>query len=320
VAMGFADMNVGGIAIGLMMGTALVAPHQARAQADTSSKAGVIVIKATTACFSDMVRVAGYLVPRRVAVVNVEQDGYKIAELGANEGEQVASGQALVRLTRQSGEGANAPAGAGGGAAAGRPTPATLVLRAPAAGLVMKSTARIREMASPQAEPLFQIVVDNEMELEAQIPSIHIAKLKSGEIARITVAGGAERVGKVRLVAPDIDQKSQLGKVRLTVGNEAALRIGMFASANIDAKRSCGVAIPRGALESRVEGTSVRVVRGNIVEMRRVTVGLLSDDSAEIREGLNDGEVVVANAGSSLHDGDTINPKFAGEFDQPRGR
>jgi RND family efflux transporter MFP subunit len=195
-----------------------------------------------------------------------------------------------------------------------------LVLRAPAAGLVMKSTARIREMASPQAEPLFQIVVDNEIELEAQIPSIHIAKLKSGEIARITVAGSAERVGKVRLVAPDIDQKSQLGKVRLVVGKEAALRVGMFASANIDAKRSCGVAIPRGALESRVEGTSVRVVRGNIVEMRRVTVGLLSDDSAEIREGLNDGEVVVANAGSSLHDGDTINPKFPGEFDQPRAR
>ena len=313
-------MNVGGIAIGLMMGTALVAPRQALAQADTSNKAGVIVVKATTGCFSDMVRVAGYLVPRRVAVVNVEQDGYKIAEVGANEGEQVASGQALVRLTRQGGESANAPAGAGGGAAAGRPTPATLVLRAPAAGLVMKSTARIREMASPQSEPLFQIVVDNELELEAQIPSIHIAKLKSGETARITVAGGAERVGKVRLVAPDIDQKSQLGKVRLAVGNEAVLRVGMFASANIDAKRSCGVAIPRGAVESRVEGTSVRVVRGNIVEMRRVTVGLLSDDSAEIREGLNDGEVVVANAGSSLHDGDTINPKFSGEFDQPRGR
>jgi multidrug efflux pump subunit AcrA (membrane-fusion protein) len=314
-------MKVGGIAIGLMVGAALVAPHSALAQVDASTKAAVIVVKATTACFSDLVRVAGYLVPRRVAVVNVEADGYRIAELGAAEGEQVASGQALVRLTRQAAEGAAAPASAGGGAAgAARPTPATLILRAPAAGLVLKSTARIREMASPLAEPLFQIVVDNEIELEAQIPSIHIAKLKTGEIARVLVAGGAERVGKVRLVAPDIDQKSQLGKVRLAVGNDASLRVGMFASATIDAKQSCGVAIPRGAVESRVEGASVRVVRGNIIEMRRVTVGLLSDDSAEISEGLNDGEVVVANAGSSLHDGDTINPKFPGESDQPRAR
>src|SRR5207302_7774908 len=133
--------------------------------------------------------------------------------VGPAEGEQVASGQVLARLTRPASEGANAPAGGGAGAA--RPTPASLTLRAPAAGLVMKSTARIRELASPQAEPLFQIVIDNEIELEAQIPSIHIAKLKTGEIARVTVAGGAERVGKVRLVAPDIDQKSQHRKVRL---------------------------------------------------------------------------------------------------------
>jgi RND family efflux transporter MFP subunit len=267
-----------------------------------------------------MVRVAGYLVPRRVAVVNVEADGYRIIEVGPSEGEQIASGQMLARLTRQGSEsGAPAPAG-GASAGAARPAPASLTLRAPAAGLLMKSTARIREMASPQAEPLFQILVDNEIELEAQIPSTHSAKLKSNEIARVTVAGGAERVGRVRLVAPDIDQKSQLGKVRLAVGNDVSLRVGMFASATIDATRSCGVAIPRGAVESRVEGTSVRVVRGNIVEMRRVTVGLLSDDSAEIREGLSDGEVVVANAGSSLHDGDKINPRFPSEFDQPRAR
>src|SRR5437762_3279228 len=97
-------------------------------------------------------------------------------------------------------------------------TTAWLTLRDTAAGQVMKSSARIREMASPQAEPLFQIVVDNEIELEAQIPSIHIAKLKTGEIARVTVAGGAERVGKVRLVAPDIDERSQRGKVGLAVG------------------------------------------------------------------------------------------------------
>jgi multidrug efflux pump subunit AcrA (membrane-fusion protein) len=320
-------MNVAGIAIGLMVGAGLVLPqwHQvlvqeALAQTEPSAKAGVFVVKATTACFSDIVRVAGYLVPRRVAVVNVEADGYRITEVGPSEGEQIASGQILARLTRQGSEGgATAPAG-GASVGAARPTPTSLTLRAPAAGLLMKSTARIREMASPQAEPLFQILVDNEIELEAQIPSIHIAKLKSNEIARVTIAGGAERVGRVRLVAPDIDQKTQLGKVRLAVGNDLLLRVGMFASATIDATRSCGVAIPRGAVESRVEGTSVRVVRGNIVEMRRVTVGLLSDDSAEIREGLSDGEVVVANAGSSLHDGDTINPKFPGEAGQPRAR
>jgi hypothetical protein len=164
------------------------------------------------------------------------------------------------------------------------------------------------------------ILVDNEIELEAEIPSIHVTKLKSGEIARVSISGGTERVGRVRLVAPDIDQKTQLGKVRLAVGSDASLRIGTFARATIDARRSCGVAIPRNAVDHRAEGTSVRVVRDRTVEMRRVVVGLLSDDSIEIRQGLNEGDIVVANAGTSLHEGDKIRPMFASEFDQPRVR
>ncbi len=67
-------------------------------------------------------------------------------------------------------------------------------------------------------------------------------------------------------------------------------------------------------------GTSVRVVRDRTVEMRRVTIGLVSDDSVEVRAGLNAGEVVVSNAGTSLHDGDKVKPKFAEDLDQSRGR
>ena len=89
---------------------------------EASAGAVVMVVKATTACFSDMVRVAGYLVPRRMAVVNVEADGYKMTEVMVAEGDQVTSGQVLARLTRQAAEGSNAPAGAGGSAGA-RPAP-----------------------------------------------------------------------------------------------------------------------------------------------------------------------------------------------------
>jgi multidrug efflux pump subunit AcrA (membrane-fusion protein) len=94
----------------------------------------------------------------------------------------------------------------------------------------------------------------------------------------------------------------------------------MFARATIDARRSCGVAIPRNAVDYAIEGTSVQLVRNNTVQTRRVSVGLLSDDSVEIREGLNEGDIVVANAGTSLHDGDRIRPIYPGEFDQPRVR
>jgi RND family efflux transporter MFP subunit len=193
-------------------------------------------------------------------------------------------------------------------------------LRAPAAGLVTKSTARVREMASPQADPLFYILVDNELELEVDIPSVHVGKLKAGETAQVSIAGGREFPGRVRHMAPDVDQKTQFGKARLTVGSDPSLRLGMFGRATIDASRSCGVAVPRSAVEHRTEGTSVHVVRERTVELRQVKVGLLSDDSVEIREGLREGDTVVANAGTSLHNGDKVRPIFAGEFDQPRVR
>src|SRR3954468_13170099 len=130
-------MKIVVVAIGLVAAVGFAAPplHQALAQPDASAGAVVMVVKATTACFSDMVRVAGYLVPRRMAVVNVESDSYKITEVMVGEGDLVTSGQVLARLTRQASEGGSSAGGAG------RQTASSIALRAPAAGLVIKSTA-----------------------------------------------------------------------------------------------------------------------------------------------------------------------------------
>ena len=48
------------------------------------------------------------------------------------------------------------------------------------------------------------------------------------------------------------------------------------------------------------------MVRDNVIERRLVQVGLHSDTHTEILDGLREGEMVVANAGSSLRDGDKV--------------
>ena len=55
-------------------------------------------------------------------------------------------------------------------------------------------------------------------------------------------------------------------------------------------------------------------------DVRRVRVGLVSDTSSEILDGLTEGEIVVADAGSSLHDGDQIKTMFAEDIDRTRVR
>jgi multidrug efflux pump subunit AcrA (membrane-fusion protein) len=75
------------------------------------------------------------------------------------------------------------------------------------------------------------------------------------------------------------------------------------------------VAIPHTAIDH----LTVQVVKGNTVETRKVRVGLMSDNSTEILEGLDVGEIVVADAGSSLHDGDQVTTMLGDELDR-RGR
>jgi HlyD family secretion protein len=112
----------------------------------------------------------------------------------------------------------------------------------------------------------------------------------------------------VRLAPGAIDMKTQLGHARVSLERDPQLRLGTFARATIEANRSRGISVPRSAVLYRTEGPSVQVVRGNVIETRLVRVGYHSDNDTEIREGLSEGDLVVANAGSSLRDGDKVKP------------
>ncbi len=270
------------------------------------NKALVIVAKAVNACFSDMVRITGFVVPRREAVVGVDQEGSKVTDLFVREGDVVTENQELARVTAPSTNPQNSNA----------PKPGPVSLRATAAGLLTQVNTIVGAPASPQAGPMFRIAVNNEIELDAEVPGIHVLKLNPGSNVRISRDAAPDLVGRVRLVAPEINRGTQLGHVRISLTNNPSLKVGMFARANIDAKRSCGIAVPRSAIDH----LTVQVVKGNIVETRKVKVGLVSDTSTEILEGLDVGEIVVADAGTSLHDGDQIKTMFADELDRARVR
>jgi len=268
---------------------------------ETPANALVIVTKSTNACFSDMVRGTGFIVPRREAVVGVDQEGSRVSDVLVRAGELVTENQELARLTPPAQPGA-------------RPAPTSL--RAPAAGLVTEVRTVVGAPASPQAGPMFRLAVNNEIELDAEVPAVHILKLNPGATVRTSRDNAPDLVGRVRLVSPQIDRATQLGHVRISLTGNPSLKVGMFARANIDAKRSCGVAIPHTAIDH----LTVQVVKGNTVETRHVRVGLVSDTSTEILEGLDVGEIVVADAGSSLHDGDRIKTMFAEDLDRTRVR
>lgn len=179
---------------------------------------------------------------------------------------------------------------------------------APADGLVSRRNARIGGMASVASEPMFRIIARGEVELDAEVIETELGKVAIGQKALIKVAGNGEVAGKVRLVSPEVDSTTRLGRVRIFLGDDPKLHIGSFARGTIDTAQGHGLAVPSSAVSFDVEGAYVQVVTNNRVERRSIKTGLVSGGNVEVREGLKKGDVIVAKAGTFLRDGDTIRP------------
>jgi HlyD family secretion protein len=279
------------------LGFSLPAPAAEGDSRAASSELAVTVVPAKRMCFADTLQVTGVLAPRNEILVRPEREGLQISQVLVQPGESVTSGKILARLT--SGEGQDVASG--------------VVVRAPSAGVVISTSAVVGNVASVQAEPLFRIAGQGEMELVAEIPLRTLARLAVDQSAKAQIIGVGELPGKVRQFSGAINPTTQLGQVRIFVGSDSRLRAGAFGRATVQIGQRCAPAIPLSAVLYGPGGAVVQVARSGRIETRQVLVGLLDKDQAEIREGLAEGETVVARAGAFLRDGDRVRAVTAGE-------
>lgn len=261
-------------------------------------------------CFAATIGVTGSVVPKAIAIAAVESPNMRLDQLFVKEGDNVTSGQKLARLVRLS---PNAPmerASPSIPPERANASPAESFLYAPAAGRVFKVSATVGETLSDQTEPLIQIAIKDEFEVQAQIPAAQISKLQSGQVARVDFGAGQDMIGALRRPPREVNRITQLGEARISLEGSEHPPPGTFAHVSIDAQRRCGVAIPRSAILEQSEFTTIQVIRDNAVTARQIRLGLLSEDAAEVVEGLFEGEIVVAHAGTSLHNGDRVAPSI----------
>jgi RND family efflux transporter MFP subunit len=256
----------------------------------------VTAAKSSHACFTDTLVVIGTVVPQTDVLVRPDREGLQIAEILVEVGQNVSSAQVLARL---------APPRDQQGS--------TVSVNAPVGGIVIAAPTVVGETASARGEPLFRIIADDDLELSAEIPAKQASRLNAGQTAKVKVAGLDEASGRVRHVSTTIDPMTQAGTVRISIDRNSTLRVGAFARATIDVGESCGVAIPLSALLFGADGPMVQVISENRIETRRVTVGLLGQNTTQIREGLAEGDLIVVRAGAFLRDGDRVRPVVTGE-------
>ena len=181
-------------------------------------------------------------------------------------------------------------------------------VKSPSDGIVSRRTARVGGLAMAMGDPMFRIVARGEVELDAEVPEEPMAKVRLGQKAEIEVAGVGPVAGSVRLVSPEVDKATRLGRVRVFLGADPRIRIGAFGRGEIQTAQSKGLSVPASAVLYDEKGATILIVRDNKVVASNVKTGLMADGKVEIRSGVALDDLVVARAGTFLRDGDSVRP------------
>src|SRR3954454_10420582 len=276
-----------------LAGLLLLSAQPAAADDDAPKGPAVTVLKVAKSCFSDIVEGTGTIIAREASSVRPERPGLKVTELLAEAGDTTTAGPGLARLALPEG--------------------AALQVTAPVAGVSATSTAQIGNLASAKGEALFTIVARSEYDLVGLVATTDIRKLAVGQQATVRIAGAGDLDGKVRRIGPTVEPNIQQGMVYIGISSQKRLLLNASGRALIKTGQSCNVAVPLTAVQYSPAGTVVQVIRRNRVETKRVEIGLMSGGNIEVRDGLNEGDIVVARAGALLREGDQVRPVMAAE-------
>ncbi len=181
-------------------------------------------------------------------------------------------------------------------------------VRAPADGVVSRRSAKVGAMAAGAAEPMFRIIANGAVELEAEIPEARMSAVRVGLSAKVTLASGAVVPARVRLLSPEIDRTTRLGRVRVALDDNSGALVGSFARGSIELRRATSVMAPTSAVFYADGKPHVQLVQDNVVKTRPVEIGVTSGSLIEIRSGLDENMKVVSRAGAFLRDGDAVAP------------
>jgi membrane fusion protein (multidrug efflux system) len=169
------------------------------------------------------------------------------------------------------------------------------IVRAPFNAVVTK---RMVDPGEPvNSAPITYVLEVQEVEmldLEFSLPQDMLIRVKRGTPLAYEVDGVFRGRGRatISVIYPSLDEATRSIRCRATVQNpDLKFKPGMLAQVNIlDGGGSGTVTVPRSALIQTPSGWQVQVSEGSKTVNRSVKVGAMTDQSAEIQEGLKAGD------------------------------
>ena len=331
-----------------MAGAAVTAcgrhPHGGDANQQQARAAEVVQVQARE--MQGGLSASGLLVSREEAAVGADLSGYRIAKVYVEQGAWVKQGQPLVQLddsllraqidqqaatTEQAQNEAKRVSGldtqgvlsaeqidqrrlqAVAAVAALdelKTREAHMTIRAPVAGLVLERNVRPGDISTAGgATPMFRMVRDGLVELNAEVAEDDMAHMHVGDPAQVTLPDGAVVAGRVRLIDPEVDSTTKLGRVRVAMPVRADLRPGGFGRANFTGVSNASNTLPETAVLYDADGASVAVVGADHrVRIVPVKTGRRAAGYVELTQGPAAGSWVLLRAASFVLPGDLVKP------------
>jgi Cu(I)/Ag(I) efflux system membrane fusion protein len=182
-------------------------------------------------------------------------------------------------------------------ARAGRPMEAVPIV-APGSGIVVEKNI-VRGSAFMAGQTLYRIAPVDPVWVVANVYPFELPLVQVGRTASILTPFLPERSrpGRVAYVSPYIETDTRTGEVRINVPNrQADLKPGMFVDVALDVELGKRLAVPEGAVLYVGDRRVVFVDLGDgRLAPRDVTLGARAGEYFEVREGLEEGEIVVTS-------------------------
>jgi RND family efflux transporter MFP subunit len=189
-------------------------------------------------------------------------------------------------------------------------------VRAPFSGIVSERPASTGDVVQPGSE-LFTIVDPASMRLEARVPSTELAFVREGFQVEFEVTGyeGRTFLGRISRVIPTVDPVSRQVTVFVTIPNvEGRLVGGLYAEGRLAARARSGLLVPAEAVDLATVPPTVLRLRGGVVELIPVEVGLRDEglERVEVVAGLAAGDTVLVGAARTVTPGTPVRVEVLG--------
>ena len=174
------------------------------------------------------------------------------------------------------------------------------IIFAPFDGIVTKADGKIGEIISPNTS-LFSVMSTSTFEIESYVPEVHIANIKTGNKASVTLDAYGEDVifnAEVYSVDPAETIKDGVSTYKVTLvfsDNDSRIKSGMTASVKITTlEKSDTIVVPQGFIKIIDGKKTVTILNGKTkTTVPVVTDGLSALGQSEIVQGLAGGETLI---------------------------